>query len=299
MRKNISILLMTLVYFLLACNSNDKRISPETTTPTTNLSATTSDGSGIRSLDGSSKSRIMSISTSSDAYAEDKSINIQKLIYNSEMEIIVKDFQDAENKIKSTAELFGGYIQETRSFKNEEGKFHGSLKIRVLSKNFREAITKLSTLGEVKSIREWTEDVTEEYIDVNTRIENAEKLEKRLLSLIENKDGKLPDIVSVETKLADVRTQIEQYKGKLRYLKNRLDFSTITISIYEPSSSLAKQESIFYPFAWAMKQLGTIFFGSLGVFVMIIAGLTPWIVVVFIIIKIVRYRRKKKSTNAD
>jgi len=75
--------------------------------------------------------------------------------------------------------------------------------------------------------------------------------------------------------------------------------STITISIYEPSSSLAKQESIFYPFAWAMKQLGTIFFGSLGVFVMIIAGLTPWVVVVFIIIKIVRYRRKKKSTNAD
>ncbi len=249
----------------------------------------------LRSVGGEGGGYLSKMSSSRDAYADSIKTTLQQLIYNAEMEISVKDFQKAENEIKTICEQNSGYIQDTKTYRKNDGKMHGTVKIRVPFEKFKQVIRSLSGLGEVRSQREWTEDVTEEYIDVTTRIENARKLEERLLNLLNTKNATLTEIVSVEGKLVEVRTQIEQFEGKLRYLKNRINFSTITVTIYEPQSALAEQESVFYPVIWAMRQLGMIFFGSIGIFVLIAAGILPWALIVYGIVKIVRYRRKKRE----
>ncbi|MCX7958408.1 MAG: DUF4349 domain-containing protein [Deltaproteobacteria bacterium] len=255
-----------------------------------------SDVSGAASREGGG-GYLSKISSSRDAYAENLKTASQQLIYNAEMEIAVKDFQKTEGEIKAIAEQHSGYIQDTKTYKKNDGKMHGTIKIRVPSERFKQVIKSLASLGEIKSQREWTEDVTEEYIDVSTRIENARKLEDRLLSLLNTKDAKLGDIVSVESKLMEVRTQIEQFEGKLRYLKNRINFSTITVTVYEPQSALAEQESVFYPIIWAARQLGLMFFGSIGIFVLIAAGILPWALIVYAVVRFVRYRRKKREKS--
>lgn len=284
--------LILFVLISLACSY--EKNSVESNAP---QSLKNADISSARILEGGS-GYLSKMTSSRDAYAENLKTSLQQLIYNAEIEISVKDFQKAEGEIKIIAEKAEGYIQDTKTFKKNDGKMHGTIKIRVPSDRFKEVLKSLSALGEVRSQREWTEDVTEEYIDVTARIENTKKLEERLLGLLDKKGATLTEIISVENKLTEVRTQIEQFEGKLRYLKSRINFSTITITIYEPQSALAEQESVFYPIIWAARQLGIVFFGSIGIFVIIVAGIVPWVLVILGIIKIVRFRRRKNNPQS-
>ncbi len=130
---------------------------------------------------GGYRGYIDKISSSRDAFAENLKTTLQQLIYNAEVELAVKDFTKGEKDIKSIIEQAEGYVQETKTFKKNDGKMHGTIKLRVPSTKFKQVLQSLTSIGEVKSQREWTEDVTEEYIDVTTRIENARNLEERLL----------------------------------------------------------------------------------------------------------------------
>ena len=222
----------------------------------------------------------------------------RQLIYNADLEIKVDEFTDAEQAIKQKAETFGGYVAETSSQRNWEGKLNGSLNVRVPSKRFREALQAFAALGEVTRQREWTEDVTEEYLDVKARIASKRALEQRLLILLAERTAKLSDLVAVEEKLAQVRSEIEQAEGRMRYLKNRIEFSTITVALYEPSSERADEESVLQPLRWASEQVGKLFFGSIGVVLLITVGLAPWLVLAYVIVKIViTVRRKRRASK--
>ena len=63
------------------------------------------------------------------------------------------------------------------------------------------------------------EDVGEEFVDVSARMENARRLEQRLVTLLASRTGKLSDVLAVERELARVREDIERYEGRLRYLR--------------------------------------------------------------------------------
>jgi hypothetical protein len=226
-------------------------------------------------------------SWSRSAYASDT-----KLIYNAEMDLSVKSFTEAEARLKSETEKLGGYISETKSYTGDNGNKSGSIKLRVPSKSFRAALEAFARAGEVRSRREWTQDVTAEYIDVQSRLNNYRTLEARLLKLVEMEGAKLDGLVAVETKLADVRTQIETQEGRLRYLKNQIDFSTITLTVYEPSTERGAQDSVLYPLVWALHQVGIVFFGSIGVLVLIIVGGAPWVILVVVLVRVRRRRRR-------
>jgi hypothetical protein len=77
------------------------------------------------------------------------------------------------------------------------------------------------------------QDVGEEYVDITARVENARRLESRLIELLANRTGRLQDVLSVERELARVREEIERYEGRLRYLRTRVATSTLTIAVHE------------------------------------------------------------------
>lgn len=221
----------------------------------------------------------------------------RQLIYSADLELKVKQYGKAEQAIKAKAEALGGYVAETSAQRNWEGKLNGTINVRVPTPRFREALDFVAGLGEVTRQREWTEDVTEEYLDVKARIANKRALEQRLLSLLAQKTAKLADLVAVEEKLAQVRAEIEQAEGRMRYLSNRIEFSTLTISVYEPSSERADEESVFAPLGWAGEQLGQLFFGSIGVVLLIIVGVAPWAILAYVIVKLIMFLRRRKKAS--
>jgi hypothetical protein len=227
------------------------------------------------------------------AYAEDRQPIVQQLVYNAEMEVAVDAYAAAETRVKQETEKLGGYVSETKSYTADNGRRNGSMKLRVPAKRFRAAVAAFSKLGEVRSRREWTQDVTAEYIDVQSRLKTLQLLEQRLLKLLDTQGAKLEGLVAVESKLADVRTQIEAQEGKLRYLKSQIEYSTITVSLYEPSSERAAQSSVAYPIVWAFEKVGYVFFGSLGALVLFVIGGAPWVVIVVFLLRWRRRRRRR------
>jgi hypothetical protein len=126
------------------------------------------------------------------------------------------------------------------------------------------------------------EDVGEEYVDITARVENAHRLEARIIELLANRTGKLQDVLSVEHELARVREEIERYEGRLRYLRSRSAVSTLTIAVHEHAPIIvpvAGDGPITYAFRRAWQNfvgLTAGFIASLGVLVPL--GFVGWLV---------------------
>jgi len=69
-------------------------------------------------------------------------------------------------------------------------------------------------------------------------VNNARRLEDRLITLLNTRTGKLDEVLRVERELARVREEIERYEGRLRYLSSRVATSTLTITVHEPAPIL-------------------------------------------------------------
>jgi dihydrodipicolinate reductase len=92
----------------------------------------------------------------------------------------------------------------------------------------------LTPIGNLESVNVDAQDVGEEFVDVNARMDNARRLERRLIDLLAARTGKLKDVLDVEQALARVREEIERYEGRIRYLKARTAMSTLSVTVHEP-----------------------------------------------------------------
>jgi len=144
-------------------------------------------------------------------------------------------FDDSMVKITKIAESSGGYVSSTESYSNAEGKItSGRILIRIPSEKFDISINEIKKIGELKSINISGQDVTQEYVDLESRLKNYEAQEKVLIDLM-NKSTSVKDSIEVQKELSNVQGEIEVIKGRMNYLNNMVSFSTIEITIAEPN----------------------------------------------------------------
>ncbi len=157
----------------------------------------------------------------------------RKIIQTGFISVEVKNFQSASREVERIAAEAGGFVSSSNSFVTEDGQRRGTIAIRVPKDKFKVAMEKLEKIGDVKSKSVTGEDVTEEFIDLEARLGNLERQEKRLLDILE-KATTVEDILKVEAQLERVRGEIERITGRLTFLENRIDLSTITVDLFEP-----------------------------------------------------------------
>ena len=153
-------------------------------------------------------------------------------------------------------------------------------RVRVPVDRFEDFVRQISRLGEVRTSHIGSQDVTEEYFDLEARIRNKQEEEKRLLKHLADSTGKLEDILKVEHELTRVRGEIEQMQGRLRFLANQTEMSTVTITATELKNDTPPAAE---PVTLAT-QIQTTFFGSLNVLIalgeallLFVVALLPWI----------------------
>ncbi len=100
--------------------------------------------------------------------------------------------------------------------------------IRVLAIHFKDAILQIEQLGKVKDKHISGEDVTEEYRDLEIRLDSAEKTRKRYLELL-NKAEKVEEILKIEREIERLNGEIDLLKGKINRLAHLAQYATITI----------------------------------------------------------------------
>jgi hypothetical protein len=187
--------------------------------------------------------------------------------------IEVDSLDAAIARVRTLALRVNGYVANTTVQGGRDQLRTASLELKVPSERFDDALAGLSPIGKVESVNVSAEDVGEEYVDIAARVENAHRLEARIVDLLANRTGKLQDVLSVEHELARVREEIERYEGRMRYLKTRASVSTLTIAVHEHAPVIvpvAGDGPILTAFrqAWAnFVNLSAGFIASLGVLI--------------------------------
>jgi len=157
----------------------------------------------------------------------------RKIIYNVAMHLIVKDTDEAFAGIQRLAKEMGGFVSESNVWREDTFR-RGTITIRVPVGQLDDALAQLRALAlDVESENIDSQDVTEEYVDLEARLTNERRTEAELLELLESRSetGKTQDILEVHRELSNVRAQIEQIQGRMRYLENLSDMATVRITV--------------------------------------------------------------------
>lgn len=152
----------------------------------------------------------------------------------------VDNVDDAANKVRALAASLGGHVANSQFEGGEHNVRSATLELKIPAQRYDEAVNKLATIGEVESVNSTSEDVGEEFVDVTARVENARRLEQRLIQLLANRTARLADVLAVERELARVREEIERAEGRLRYLRTRAATSTLTVLVHEDEPILGR-----------------------------------------------------------
>lgn len=147
------------------------------------------------------------------------------------LSLFVDNVPTTIEQVKRQAESVGGYTQNATIYENDNRTITGSVTVRVPASSFNPTISEIKKLA-VKVERESTnsDDVTEQLIDVETRIANLKALETNYRSLL-NESTKIEDTLRITQELANVRSQIESFEAQQKYLTQSVDLSTITVEL--------------------------------------------------------------------
>jgi len=155
----------------------------------------------------------------------------RKVVKSGSVSILVKNAEEAAKKIGETAEKMGGLVQSSDIYESSDDVKAGNITIRVPSSRFSEAMASIKSFA-IKVDREivGSQDITEQFIDLEARLKNAKAEEAQLVNLM-NRAGKVEDILQVSNRLSYVRDIIERLQGQIKYLSEQVDLSTIAVSL--------------------------------------------------------------------
>jgi hypothetical protein len=151
----------------------------------------------------------------------------------AQLTLQVEDTESTSSKIMTLASSLGGYVTES-SF--DEGSTSSSLVLLVPQENFTMALKQLGTLGRVESQSISSNDVTEQYVNLEAQL-SAYKAESVTLLRILNSSNTVVDALATENAIRDVQTQIDQIEGTLRIMTHLVDFATVNMVLIQPAKN--------------------------------------------------------------
>ncbi|MFZ7102703.1 MAG: DUF4349 domain-containing protein [Peptococcaceae bacterium] len=158
----------------------------------------------------------------------------RKIIKTGQLNLEVDSYKDAAGQVNHLVDEMSGYMvsENTYVYDQQRKLLMGDIAIRIPNERFAEAISRLESLGNINNRSVNSQDVTEEYVDVESRLKAMRLKEERLLAILDQ-SGTLGDVLAVENELANTRADLEALEGRLRYLNNRTELSTINMTIRE------------------------------------------------------------------
>jgi hypothetical protein len=204
----------------------------------------------------------------------------RKIKYNSDVKLAVADFDEARQGLHQLIRANDSYIAQSEVTGSSGAPRSGHWNVRVPVERFDAFMEAVLKLGVPEKDTTDSQDVTEQYYDLDARVKNKKAEENRLRTYLEEKKltSTLDEIFHIERELSRVRGEIEQHEGRLRLLANLTDLATVSITLQEINSYVAPQTPTF------ASTLSETFQGSLGllsglgkILLLIAAALVPWI----------------------
>jgi hypothetical protein len=165
--------------------------------------------------------------------AKEEAAPSRKIIHTAYIDLIVTDFEAAQaNLLKLVAES-KGYIANSNVIGSAGTQRSANWTVRVPVDGYPSFVAAAAALGETQTNRSDAQDVTDQYVDTEAFIRNKQVEEKTLNRLLEEKAGKLDDVLKLTQRITEVRGEIERAQGRLQVLGRLSALSTVNISMRE------------------------------------------------------------------
>lgn len=143
------------------------------------------------------------------------------------------EFRQAVDRARNVALGLGGFVVSSSASQGTERRLvAGTLVVRVPERSYAQAMERLSDLGRVEAREESGQDVSQELVDLGSRARHLEAVERQLLELLERADT-VAAALAVQSQLNEVQLELEQARGRLRFLDDQVAFATISLDVQE------------------------------------------------------------------
>lgn len=161
------------------------------------------------------------------------------LIYTARLSVAVFEASKSIDAVEALARQAGGYLVI---------RDDTTITVRVPAARYDEVLAKVTAIGDVITRNVEVRDVTDEYYDLETRLRNQEVVLRRLHELLLRANS-VEDALKVEAELARVATEVEQLKGRLKFLRELVMYSTITVT-FASTATESVGSKVDLPFPW-------------------------------------------------
>jgi hypothetical protein len=205
-------------------------------------------------------------------------VRSRKLIRRLDVHLVVKDTEAAAQKLQQLATSLGGFVSDLKAGRSG-GVLHYQMTLRVPAERLdraREEIRRLAVRVEREQMS--TEDVTDQYVDLDARMRSLQATEAELRELLaesRERSRKVADVMEIYRELTGVRTQIEQIQGQLNALQGLVSLSTVQVTL-EPDAG----ETPIVAEGWRPNETVRSSFGSLLAFLQGVADLLIYLAIV-------------------
>ncbi len=231
----------------------------------------------------------------------------QKKIRNLEMNVETEDMDTLLSNVENRVNELGGYVEQKEVYRGsayaERVYRNAYLTLRIPAEQADFFVEKVGEVSNITSTTEDVDDVTLQYVATESRITALTTEETRLLELLAKAEN-MEDLLLIESRLTDVRTELEEYTSQLRLFDNLVNYATIRLRVSEVKEYTPTQEKTFWQrigggFMDNLKDLGT----GLSNFVVFLITSLPYLVLIAVILLLillavkagVKKRKKNKA----
>jgi len=222
----------------------------------------------------------------------------RKIILSHDLTLEVTSLSSTVEAITKLAESSGGYVFSSSRSSKDRKSFSGEIGVRIPSGKSSAVLSSIRALGRVEQESSTADDITDEYVDLEARLKNAQASEERLKQMYQ-RAGDIEDVLEVEKELTRVRGDIEAFMAKKRNWDVLTEMVTIKISLCEPST-LPSSHRFWGPVGSAFGEALEGVSASLHAVIVIFGFLLPWLVILSpFVYFVVRRKRRMKSGKSE
>lgn len=231
---------------------------------------------------------------------ENGAAKTEKIIRSASFTVKTTNYDEDLQRIQDLVAELGGRVEYLSSSGDaSNGQIRSaSLTLRVPASRLDEFLNGAQGIGNITSMNQQMEDVSDSYYDVQTRLKTQQEKLARLQAMMAQAED-VSDLIEIESAIADAQYYIDRYTGQLKSYDSKVDYSTVTVSVRETKITEMKEVTLGERILSGLSdslEAGLEFLEDMAVF---LVSALPWLVLCGVVILFVRVILKKRKNRKE
>lgn len=213
------------VMFLGSCGQVDRHSMDSVPTP--------SNGNAKSVVQQTEQVATHSVTASTPDLEDNAALFGRKIVKQADCKMKVENVEASTNRIRHAVAIHGGFVA-SMNLSGDVRRYQNHLVLRVPDENFEALFNDIGKEALIVDHKRITsDDVTEQFIDNESRLKTKKEVQQRYTDILRKKATTIEEVLETEEKIRKIQEEIDAHEGRLQYLSHKVDLSSIALNIYE------------------------------------------------------------------